>query len=134
MKAGERFLVVRLAGQEFAIPSNRICGMVQTRGMELRQVAGCGALRYWTKLHGRSMPVYAPHRALGLADRQITARSCLLLIRERPTAAEAEYALAVDSVSRLEVLPPASVRADTGQVRLGDKWKLVLDLDTVRVA
>lgn len=134
MKDGERFLVVRLAGQEYAIPSTRVCGMVRTRGMELYRVDGRGALRYVTKLHGRTMPIYVPHRALGLAERAISARSCLLLIRGVPAAADAEFALAVDSVSRLEVLPPALVQPAAGRVRLGDKWKSVLDLEAVRAA
>ncbi len=138
MAVGERFLVVRLAGQEYAIPSGRVCGMVQTRGVELQRVDGRGALRYVTSLHGRTVPILVPNRVLGLAERAISARSCLLLIRQEDadpeTAQEADFALAVDSVSRLEILPPAAVRASAGLVRLGDKWRTVLDLEALRAA
>ncbi|MGJ5818817.1 chemotaxis protein CheW [Paludibaculum fermentans] len=138
MAGGEQFLVVRLAGHEYAIPSGRVCGMVQTRGVELHRVDGRGALRYVTSLHGRTVPIYVPNRVLGLAEQDISARSCLLLIREvqaeEESGQEADFALAVDSVSRLAVLPPAAVRAGQGLVRLGDKWRTVLDLEALRAA
>lgn len=132
MDAGERFLVIRLAGHEYAVPSGRICGMLQMRGVELRRVEGAGALRYITNLHGRSLPIYVPNVTLGLKECAISARTCLLLIRQEEETAEAEFALAVDSISRIEDLPAAQVRS--GLVRLGDKWRSVLDLEALRAA
>lgn len=133
MAAGERYLVVRLAGQEYAVPSQRICGMLQMRGLDLHRVEGGGALRYTTSLHGRRLPIYSPNQALGLKECDISARTCLLLIREEEHG-DADFALAVDSISRIEDLPPAQVRAAAGQVRLGDKWRSVLDIEAVRAA
>lgn len=145
MGAGVRFLVVRLAGREFAVPARRICGMIQMRGLHVEPLEGLGALRYLATVHGRALPVYVPNGALGLADRPVSARSCLLLIRgtaagsrEELDAAAAQCALAVDSISRLEEIPPASCRPpvqaaqlDPGHVRLGEKWRQVIDLDEV---
>ncbi|WP_321471271.1 chemotaxis protein CheW [uncultured Paludibaculum sp.] len=131
MAGGERFLVVRLAGREFAVPSNRVRGMLRTRGVELHRVEGRCALRYLIDLHGKKVPVYVPHHSLRLKEIGISARSCLLLISDN---GEVGYALAVDSISREVELPAAAVRASAGLVRLGDKWRTVLDLEALRAA
>ncbi len=140
----KRFLVVRLAGREFAIPAARICGMLQMRGLQMEPAQGLGSARYLASLHGRALPVYIPNQSLGLADRPVSARSCLLLIRGKaaPTpgcttdAHAADCALVVDSISRLEDLPPNLCRpalngqgAGTTHVRLGEKWREVLDVE-----
>lgn len=145
MAAGARFLVVRLAGREFAVPAWRVCGMMQLRGLRLEAMEGLGTMRYLASFHGRALPVYVPHGLLGLEDRPVSARSCLLLIRngqaqtmERLDADAAHCALMVDSVSRLEDIPQASCRhkapaamRDPAQVRLGDKWRDVIDVEMV---
>lgn len=145
MPAGVRFLVVRLAGREFAVPAWRVCGMMQLRGLHLEPMEGLGTMRYLASFHGRALPVYVPNSLLGLEDRPVSARSCLLLIRNGPQkttekldAGAAHCALMVDSVSRLEDIPPASCRRkvsipmqDPEQVRLGDKWRDVIDVEMV---
>jgi len=135
--AAVRFLVVRLAGREYAIPASRICGMVQMRGLEMQPIEGFGEVRYLANLHGRTLPVYVPNRILGLEEQPVSSRSCLLLIRgeraegvrEALDADAADSALVVDSVSRLAEVPAAFHRTSGGQVRLGEKWRDVLDVD-----
>jgi hypothetical protein len=128
-----RFVIVRLAGRDFAIPAARLCGMMLTKTASLRQQHPRGPLRFLLELESRSIPVLAPHTLLGLEERPPSARSCLLLVRDpvRPAShppADAAFALAVDSVSRLEDVPPSLYRAP-GRIRLGDAWRGVLDPD-----
>ncbi len=137
-----RFLVVRVDGAEFAVPASRVCGMLRMRGMSVEEVDGLGPIRYLASVNGRTLPVYVPNRLLGRRDRPLTARSCLLLIRDHASAPDsaqmqegAHRALLVDSISRLEDLPAACLRpsglSSTGKVRLGEKWRDVLDLDSL---
>lgn len=145
MAAAVRFIVVRLAGREFAVPAWRVCGMMQLRGLHVEPMEGLGAVRYLATVHGKALPVYVPNGVLGLEDRPVSARSCLLLIRggagtgaEALAAGDAQCALVVDSISRLEEIPPAScrpagpaVQPNPQQVRLGEKWREVIDIDQV---
>ena len=129
----ERFLVVRLAGQEFAVPANRVCGMLQMRGLDARPVENEGSLRYLAEVHGKSIPVLVPHARLGLKERPVSARSCVLLIRAEEEPHEARCGLMVDSISRMEDISQAQQRP-SGQIRLGDKWREVLNLDALCAA
>jgi len=128
-----RFLVVRLSGREFAIPAGRICGMLQMRGLEVQPMSGLGSLRYLTAMHGRALPIFVPNEDLGLKVQPVSARTCLVLLntstREAALdASRADCAMAVDSISRLEDLPASHCRLPH-QVRIGDKWRDVLDVD-----
>lgn len=144
MASGVRFLVVRLAGREYAVPAGRVCGMMQMRGLHIEPMEGLGAMRYLATVHGKALPVYVPNGVLGLEDRPVSARSCLLLIRGAAVqggdfdAEDAQCAMVVDSISRLEEIQPAFCRPsdrsaplDTRQVRLGEKWREVIDVDHV---
>jgi hypothetical protein len=136
MTMGARYLVVRLAGREFAVPASRICGMVQMRGLEVQELAGFGAMRYLASLHGRALPVFVPNGVLGVEDRPVSARSCLLLIRggekavaageEQLDAGAAHCAMLVDSISRLEEIPaqfrrPSECVSDAEKASGGEK-------------
>lgn len=128
-----RFVIVRLAGRDFAIPAACLCGMMLLKTASLRQQHPRGPLRFLLELESRSIPVLTPHTLLGLEERPPSARSCLLLVRDsaRPAApppAGAAFALAVDSVSRLEDIPPSLYRAP-GRIRLGGAWRSVIDPD-----
>lgn len=128
-----RFVIVRLAGRDFAIPAARLCGMMLLKTATLHQLHPQGPLRFALQLEPRSIPVLEPHSLLGLEPRVPSSRSCLLLVRDsaHPAAAppaDAAFALAVDSVSRLEEIPPSLYRAP-GRIRLGDAWRDVLDPD-----
>ena len=125
MVATQRFLVVRVAGQEFALPASRIRAMTQALGLVLTPLEGRGPLRYFVRIDGTTVSVIVPNAALGLPERPITCRTCLLLIDERAEA------ILVDSVSRFEELSPACIRSPS-RVRLGHKWRTVLDPDHLR--
>lgn len=130
-----RFVMVRLGGQEFAVPAARLCGMVLLRTADLRRAESDGPLRFTLEFESRSVPVLVAHSMLGLDERAPTSRACLLLIRDaaRPSApppSDAAFALAVDSVSRIEEVPPSGWRPP-GRIRLGDVWRDVLDPDQV---
>lgn len=145
MLMAKRYLVVRLAGKEFAVPAARICGMMQVRGLHLEASEGLGAAQFLARLHGRALPVYVPNQALGLPQRPVSARSCLLLIGRAGGASSnsagaesAGFAVMVDSVSRMEEVPPSLCRPRhsssafaAGQIRLGEKWRDVLDLEAM---
>lgn len=125
--ATQRFLIVRVAGQEFALPASRIRAMMQARGLVLTPLEGRDPLRYLVPVDGTTVSVVVPNAALGLPDRPISGRTCLLLIDDRPEA------LLVDSVSHFEEVSPACIRPPS-RVRLGEKWRTVLDPDQLRVS
>lgn len=120
-----RFLVVRVAGQEFALQASRVRGMAQATGLVLTPLEGREPLRYAVHIGGAAVSVIVPNAALGLPERPISCRSCLLLIDERPEA------ILVDSVSRFEEVTPACIRPPS-RVLLGHKWRTVLDPDQFR--
>jgi chemotaxis signal transduction protein len=120
-----RFLVVRVAGREFALPAARVRGMTKASGLVLTPLEGRDPLRYAVRIDGTAVSVFVPNTALGLPERPVTCRSCLLLIDERAEA------ILVDSVSRFEDVTPACIRPPS-RVRLGHKWRTVLDPDQLR--
>ena len=120
-----RFLVVRVAGQEFALQASRVRGMAQATGLVLTPREALEPLRYAVHIGGAAVSVIVPNAALGLPERPISCRSCLLLIDERPEA------ILVDSVSRFEEVTPACIRPPS-RVLLGHKWRTVLDPDQFR--
>lgn len=132
-----RFVVVRLGGRDFGVPAARICGMMLVRTADLEPAPDGSPCMHQLRVDGRPIPVLRPHTLLGLSQRPPSARSCLLLIRDgarRPAPpAEAAFALAVDSISRIEEVPAASYRPP-GRIRLGDTWRDVLDLDQLQRA
>lgn len=131
------FLVVRIDGQEYAVAADRLVGMLQARNLDLKPFVAGAAARWVARVHGRALPVVVPHKLLSRKEHPISARSCLLLVgggeRKDPTAAQ--FALLADSVSRYEVVPEDLYRATVptdysqSQIRLGEKWRDVLDLD-----
>lgn len=133
-----RYLVLRLAGREFAILASRVQGMMQARGLELRPLGGSPSRPWAARVRGCDLPVVLPHAILRLRARPFSARSCLLLIG--PPGADPEFALFADSVSRVERVPAHHTRLDAAggftlaQVRLGEKWRDVLDVDKLAMA
>lgn len=128
-----RFVIVRIGGRDFAIPAARLCGIVLSHTASLTPLHADGPLRFTLQLDSRLVPVLLPHSLLGLEERPTSARSCLLLIRDSgknpsPPPAEAAFAFAVDSVSRIEEVPPSAWRPP-GRLRLGEAWRDVLDPD-----
>jgi len=128
-----RFVIVRLAGRDYAVPAARLCGMMLMKTASLQPLHAEGPMRFSLHLGGHSVPVLFPHALLGLPQRPLSARACLLLVRDgsrhpAPPPSGAAFALAVDSVSRLEDVPPSHYRAP-GRIRLGDAWRDVLDPD-----
>lgn len=135
--AARDFLVVRLDGREYGVSASRLVGMQQARALHVTTSEDDGEGRLVAKVHGKDLPVIVPHPLLHLQERPVSARSCLLLVggqREHdPTAAS--FALLADSISRLETVDSRDYRPETegpyavAQIRLGDKWRDVLDLD-----
>jgi|GEM_PF-1841386 len=128
-----RFVIVRLQGREFAVPASRVCGMMLMRTADLEPAAPGEPFSRRLRFNGRSIPVLEPAAALGLEPRPPSPRSCLLLIRSRKSRtgqapADASFALAVDSISRIEDIPAAFYRPP-GRVRIGDAWRDVIALD-----
>jgi chemotaxis signal transduction protein len=125
-----RYLIVRLGGREFAVPAGVLRGTALLRGLAPQAVEGRGALRFIAIWRGRGIPVYLPHAKLGLVERPVSARTCVLLVN-RGGEAEPDCALIADSVSRLEEIPPARRRQATGgpeRVWAQGKWKTVLEV------
>ena len=133
MGVGSHFVVVRLAGHEYAVASRRIRGMMRMQGLDVTPVEARGALRYLVQFGGRTLPVFVPNRRLGLKERPVSARSCLLLIGPKEDPEAVGCALMVDSISRVEEISPARHRPPD-KVRLGDKWRSVLDVDRLCAA
>lgn len=132
-----RFVVVRLGGRDYGVPAARVCGMMLVRTADLEAAPPGGPGGEQLRIEGRTIPVLRPHGLLGLKARPASARSCLVLVRDGARhggpPAEAAFALAVDSISRIEDVPAAFYRAP-GRIRLGDGWREVLDLDQLQRA
>lgn len=133
MATAARYLVVRVCGEEFALDGELVRGMTQARGLGLRDVEERGALRWVVQMHGRLVPVYEANRLLGLRSRPLSARSCVVLLGDGTrTDGVPAVALLVDSISRMEMIPSALWRAPEAggpaQVKLGEKWRDVLDV------
>ncbi|MGC8760768.1 MAG: chemotaxis protein CheW [Bryobacteraceae bacterium] len=132
-----RFVVVRLGGRDYGVAAARICGMMLVRTSDLEAAPPGEAGGERLRIGGREIPVVRPHGLLGLKGRPVSARSCLVLIRDGArhggSPAEAAFALAVDSISRIEEVPAAFYRAP-GRIRLADGWREVLDLDQLQRA
>lgn len=130
----ERFLVVRLAGKEFALEASRILATMQMRTLELRPFDGPPGWNVQVELEGRRLPIYCPNLAAGVAVRPVGPRTCLLLIGAPETPDKPGCGLQVDSVSRYEELLPMRVRGNALEgrfVRLGCKWRPVLNLNAI---
>ena len=111
--------------------ASRIRAMAQAMGLALTpqaggvECAGKATPRYVVPIDGITISVIVPNAALGLPERPISCRTCLLLIEGRPEA------ILVDSVSRFEDVIPACIRPPS-RLRLGQKWRTVLDPDQFR--
>lgn len=130
----ERFLIVRLAGREFAIEALRILATMQMRTLDLHPLEGAPGWKYVVELQGRLAPVYCPNQAMGVPERPIGPRTCLVLIGGEGGDQEPEFGLQVDSVSRYEELSAARVRHLAGEgrsVRLGHKWRPVVPVKAI---
>jgi chemotaxis signal transduction protein len=116
--------------------------MLRLQGQRLVPARPHGLLRHRFRMHGQWVPVGAPHEALGLQPRSLSARSGLILI-ERPQAGQSllRFGVMVDSFSRIEQVQKGDVRlADgssppaaftLGYARLNEKWRPILDLDAI---
>ncbi len=126
----QRYLVVRLAGKEFALEAWTVLGLMEMRGLEVQECMGPPGWRGLVKWQGKLLPVYWPNRRLGLAERPRAARACLVLLGGKEKAGDVSWAMRVDSVSRYEDLARVHVR-EGRQVRLGGKWRPVLEVDRI---
>ena len=139
----ERWLIVRLAGVEFALPAEPVREMMQLRGLPLTSMAPCGLFRFKTRLNATWLPVGLPHEPLRLRARPVNARSCLLVVeRAAPHAFPLRYGIIIDSVSRdeqfarceLQTRHPETGRPfplALGRLRWNEKWHLALDLEAL---
>jgi chemotaxis signal transduction protein len=130
-----QYLLVRLAGREFGIHADRVHGMVQASSLELCPTPRRGAIAWLARVHGRELPVLELHTLLHLRSRPVSSRSCLILISGEGDGPE--FALLADSISRIEKIPAHLTRLDpdgefaVAQIRIGDKWRDVLDIDKI---
>jgi chemotaxis protein histidine kinase CheA len=120
----QRFLVVRVAGREYAVPAEHVLAMTRARSLALAAVENARPLRYRAHIDGSTVNIVVPHELLRLPPRPIGARSCVLFLDQGSSA------ILVDSVSRFEEVPADSIRNGT-EVRLGEKWRPILDLDEI---
>jgi chemotaxis signal transduction protein len=133
-----RYLVLRLAGREYAIHACRVQGMMQARGLQLKPISGSPTRPWAARVAGRDLPVVQPHGVLRLRASPVSARSCLVLIGDSEDGLE--FALLADSISRLERVAAHCMRPVEGgeftlaQIRLGEKWRDVLDVDKLAAA
>jgi len=138
-----RWLIIRLAGVEFALPLASVREMMQLRGQTLVAVPQCGPFRFRVRVGGAWLPVGLPHERLGLKARPVGARSCLVLAEQaKAHELSLRYGFVADSVSRTEQFEDADlqrVNPETGEpfpyalgrLRWNGKWYLALDLDAL---
>jgi len=138
-RAGQ-YLVVRLNGREYALPAAAVRGMVELRGAALGMISAGADGQRAAIIQGRSIPVLPVHELLGLRERPMSARSCLVLVAHPVEALQPGFAFVADSISRLERIQLRNWRGEPGeewtvaQVRLGEKWRGVLDLERLAAA
>lgn len=139
MKTDCACLVVRLSGQEFALEAEAVRGMVHVRGLSLTPRPDRPDSCYLAQIEGEVLPVLAPHRLMDLTPRGLGARTCVLLMGN-PRRSHAEWGLVVDSVSRVETVPPHMMRPEiddpylSARVKLGEKWRGLLNVDYLHSA
>jgi chemotaxis signal transduction protein len=127
------YLIIRLAGREFAVPAASVRGMVALRGAETGVLASGADGQPMARVEGRVMPLIPVHELLGLRARPVGARSCLVLLAHPESAILPSFAIIADSVSRVERVKKDDWRIDdtqqwiAAQVRLGEKWRGVLE-------
>lgn len=131
------YLVVRLAKMEYGVPEARVVAMQKVRSAHIMVLGEGERRRLQMELHGRIVPLVSPYSTLGFRERPLGARSSVLLIgsagETRPE--RTRFALLVESVSRIVKLYPHEVSRDTaypwseGRVKLGPKWREVLDVE-----
>ncbi len=138
-RAGQ-YLVVRLNGREYALPADNVRGMVELRGAALRTISAGADGQSAAIIEGRSLPVIPVHALLGLRERPVSARTCLVLIAHPVEALQPRFAFVADSISRLERIQSRHWRGEPGEewmvakIRLGEKWRGVLDLGRLAAA
>ncbi|MBA3975163.1 MAG: hypothetical protein C0504_13220 [Candidatus Solibacter sp.] len=127
------YLVVRLAGREFAIPSAAVRAMVALRGAEAGMMTMGADGQMLARVEGRVMPLVSVHQLLGLRTSPVGARSCLVLLAHPDSAILPSFAIIADSISRIERIRKEDWRVDdsqqwiAAQVKLGEKWRGVLE-------
>jgi len=128
------YLVVRFAGREHALPAEAVRGIVELRSVARRILrTGPGGART-ALVDGRTLPVIPVHHLIGLRERPFAARTCLVLIAQPASLPSPNCALIADSVSRVERIDGSRRREQPdsrwiqARVRLGEKWRAVLDL------
>jgi chemotaxis signal transduction protein len=121
-------------GREYALPAAAVRGMVELRGAESRVLGqGTGGERLAT-VEGRTLPLVELHALLGLRQKPVSARTCLILAAHPVDAIRPAFAFIADSISRIERVAGRNCRAESigewldAQVRLGEKWRGVLNL------
>ena len=140
-----RFLIFRLGGQEFAVEAARVRDIQHLRGAALAIAPSEGrppSLTLNMPLNGKTIPVLSLHQLFGLHRTAANARNCLVVIetQERPNARL--VGIVVDSVSRVELVssrhqqpPPGDCPFNPqylwGRIRLGEKWRPVIDVDRI---
>jgi len=139
---GDPYLVVRLSGHEYLVPTDGVSAMLQLRGQRLIPARPGGLLSYRLQVNGAWIPIGPPHQALGLKAHSFSARSCCILVeRPRPQPPVLRFGVIVDSLSRIEHFHKLDLRLRSdgappvpfalGHARLHDKWRPILDLDAI---
>lgn len=136
--AGE-YLVFRLTGREHAVPAAAVRGIVELRAAAARILRGAGAGRT-ALVDACTLPVIPVHQLLGLREKPVSARTCLVLAAWPARSAHPSFAFVADSVSRIVRVPRRLWREESGrewiaaQIKLGEKWRAVLDLERLSAA
>jgi chemotaxis signal transduction protein len=131
---------VRLTGREFALPAEAVRGMVELRAVAQRILGSSAGGGRTALVEGRTLPVIPVHALLGLRERPFSARTCLVLLAQPAGSIHPTCALVADSISRIERIQPRHWRGEPGQdwmeaqIRLGEKWRGVLDLNQLASA
>jgi purine-binding chemotaxis protein CheW len=135
-------LTFALADDEYAIGVLRVKEIIKHD--TITQVPGTPAwVRGVVNLRGGAVPVVDLAVKFGLAERSVTARTCIVVVETSINGEEALMGLLADSVSQVLDIPkgeiqsaPAfgtKVRVDylQGMARMGSKFVLMLDVDRV---
>lgn len=107
--------------------------MVALRGAEEALLSTGADGQPLARVDGRVMPLIPVHKLVGLRDRPVGARSCLVLLAHPESAVLPSLAIVADSISRIERIRKEDWRSDDTQpwiaalVKLGEKWRGVLE-------
>jgi len=139
-QARTQYLSFALCGEEYAVDILRVKEIIE-HGALTRVPAMPPAVRGVINLRGRVVPVVDLAARFGLPEREVTRRSCIVMVELTDEGDSVVMGIVADAVSQVldlaesDIEPPPSfgtaigARFIRGMAETGDKFVIILDVD-----